>query len=351
MKPKLLYILPEYNARTDSHLFHLFELLEELGKSMDIFLLVEKGNTNPPIKNIKTIYVQKHTAFPANIIERAFIIAKARISGYKKAYIHYSYWGAILSSLIFRPSRGSVYYWHCEVYDAFHSGRLLKKALDEWPMMLALKIVNYLITGTPRVARFYQQQFALPRSKIKILPNWVNLKRFRHTPKKNSKAVLFLHRLAPRKGADLLPKIIMETLALDSKINFSIVGGGPLLNNLKSLKEAKVVGPVPNSEVKGYLERANLFIMPSRQEGFPRVLLEAMATGTPFVATNVGGTSDILTSFQIQNSLASLEDFPTKIVRLVNDKQLSKKLIQDGLKHVQKYDLSKVSKQFINLLS
>lgn len=351
MKSKLLYILPEYNARTDSHLFHIFELLEELGKSLDIYLLVEKATTKPIIKNLKTIYVQKHTIFPVNILERAFLIGQARLSGYNKAYIHYSYWGAILSSLIFRFSRGIVYYWHCEVYDSFHSGGIIKKIIDEWPMMLTLKVVNYLITGTPKVAGFYEQEFNLPKYKIKILPNWVNLKRFRHKTKKNSKTVFFLHRLAPRKGADLLPKIIMETLALDSKINFTVVGGGPLLANLKSLKMAKVIGPVPNSEVEGYLQRADLFIMPSRQEGFPRVLLEAMATGTPFVATNVGGTSDILTLFQKQNSLASLEDFPKKIEQLANDRQLSKKLVQDGLKHVQKYDLSKVNKQFINLLS
>ena len=154
MKPKLLYVLPEYDERTATHQKHIFEMLEVLGEKLDIFLLVEKSTELPNIKNLKTVHVSK------NILDRFMTILWARFLGYKKAYVHYSYWGAIMASLVMET-----YYWHCEVYDKFFSDfkfnleSIKKKLLDEYLMALTLKVVDYLVTGTPTVGKFYERQF------------------------------------------------------------------------------------------------------------------------------------------------------------------------------------------------
>jgi len=374
IKPKLLYILPEYNIETPTHFLHIFEMLEELAEFLDIFLLVEKGDY-PRIRNLKGAYVQKLSAPPLNLVERFCVILVARLKGFPQAYVHYSYWGAILASLVFRLTAGKVFYWHCEVYDQFFSkldwkwSTLKKKFLDEWLMVLTLKLVNFLVTGAPTVANFYQNQFNLPSSKIKIIPNCINLSRFQVDESRNSvrkrlglpqdkTIIFFAHRLAPRKGADLLPDIVRSVSQKSKNTFFLIVGDGPLSTNLKlkikNLKLSSYVrfeGMIPNTKTLYYYAASDLFIMPSRQEGFPRVLLEAMATGTPFIATDVGGTRDILTSTQRKWLIekGDIKAFSDAVLKLLEDKKSMALLSIEGQRQVMKFDRNIVVKQFVKL--
>jgi len=91
-------------------------------------------------------------------------------------------------------------------------------------------------------------------------------------------------------------------------------------------------------------------IFPSLYESFGIVLLEAMATGTPII------TSDILDiRSTIKNNYTGLlvEPTPEKIaeaiVKLIKDPQLRKKLTENGLKEVKKYSWDKIVNQYINL--
>lgn len=336
-RPKLLYILPEYDPNLPTHYVHIFEFLEELAKDVDIFLLIEKCDGWPDIAGIKQIKVAQ------NLLERLMTILHARLLGYNQAYVHYSYTGAILASLIFRPTLGKVFYWHCEVYNNF-SG--------QWLLRLAIKMTSYLVTGTKTVGEFYARQFSLNEDKIKIVPNWINLSRFENRKsrvKKDRKTVLFAHKLVPRKGADLLPEIITRVSKKVPDVEFVILGPG----DKKSLKlgdKAKLVGAVPNKQIAQYFARADVFIMPSRQEGFPRVLLEAMACGVPFVATDVGGTRDILSEEQKKYlvPVGNLDLFCQKLIELLRDKNEQNQLSHVGKIRALSYDLKVVVPIFIN---
>ncbi len=349
MKPKLLDILPEYDEQTPMHHYHLFEMLEELGKKMDIFLIVEKSKGYPKINNMQKI------STPKNIVERFLLIVWARIHGYNKAYVHYSYWGAIFASLFMKT-----YYWHCEVYDQFSMPFELskkyfhKKIFDEWPMRLAMKTVSYLVTGTKTVGEYYRKEFNLPEGKIKIVPNWINIDRFRRKliPSKDKKVVLFAHKLVKRKGADLLPEIASRVSKEIPNVLFLIAGpSGDITVNFKN--HVKQLGAVPNKDIPDLMAKSDLFIMPSRQEGFPRVLIEAMAVGLPFVAMDVGGTRDIVNKEQEKFLVkpGDIDTFSNKIIYLLKNPRELKKLSISGLKEAKKYDLKKVSELFFNLLT
>ena len=79
-----------------------------------------------------------------------------------------------------------------------------------------------------------------------------------------------------------------------------MIGNGPLMPGLKRLAEQRGVlanclflGSLPHSDIAKWFQAANLTILTSHSEGIPNVLLESVACGTPFVATDVGGVREI----------------------------------------------------------
>jgi glycosyltransferase involved in cell wall biosynthesis len=110
--------------------------------------------------------------------------------------------------------------------------------------------------------------------------------------------ILFVGNLLPVKGPDLL----VDALARIAGERFRCVciGQGPMAGKLTSQIAARglssrisLIGPRPQSELVRWYRAADLFVLPSRSEGVPNVLLEAAACGTPYVATSVGGIPEI----------------------------------------------------------
>lgn len=107
-------------------------------------------------------------------------------------------------------------------------------------------------------------------------------------------------KLEVQKGFDILINAFNRILEKCSNIHLTIIGDGPLksrlMDQIRSLNMADVVkvtgflrNPYP------YFHHADLFVSSSRWEGLPNVILEALACGTPVIATNCpGGTSEII---------------------------------------------------------
>ncbi|WP_460845369.1 glycosyltransferase family 4 protein [Phytohabitans suffuscus] len=79
------------------------------------------------------------------------------------------------------------------------------------------------------------------------------------------------------------------------------VGGGRHLPRIEALvrrlgvaDRVRLTGAVPAGSVRGYLDAADVFVLPSRTEGLPRALIEAMARGLPSIGTRVGGVPELL---------------------------------------------------------
>lgn len=120
----------------------------------------------------------------------------------------------------------------------------------------------------------------------------------------DSHILIFVGRLVPRKGIDILIKAWPEVIKRLPEAFLVICGSGQyqvdsietelisLVSGSTFEQSVKFLGNVAN--VDEYLKTANLFIFPSRGEGLPNALLEAMATGLPIVASNVGGVKDLI---------------------------------------------------------
>ena len=349
-RKKLIFVLPEYDKNTSTHFTHTLDLIDEAGKHLDIMLFIEYAKGCPKLENVKKVYCQKFTFPLLSFLERFLFFMALRLDGYKNFYVHYSYWSAILAKLAF----ARIFYWHCEAYANYGADRkksdLKWKFFDDIPMRICFKICKFLVTGTESVADFYVKVFKIPRKKIKVMPNSINLDELKPASKKVPGQIVFVHWLAPRKGADLLPNIVRDCLKERGDLKFLIVGEGPLEEELKEefkdISQVEMLGVLPNKRVRELIAESELMIMPSRQEGFPRVIIEAMALGTAFVSTDVGGVKDIASEGAQLIEPEDTYEFAKATLKIISDSTLRENLVKSGLHKVKDFSHDKVAKLF-----
>lgn len=379
-KTKLVYVLPTYDADSQEHMYHIYGFLESLAQHLEVLLIIERTRGRPSFRHLR-VYQRRIHLPVLRALEVLVVMLWARLRGYRRFYSHYSISAAILSAVVTRTLGGVSYYWSCVHTLDFVPPRLRNwadvklKLRNQYLLGLALHMVHHLVTGTPTMARYYSQGYSLPLSSVRIVPNWVDLRRFAALPDKatlrqqlgwpqDKQVVLFLHRLAERKGAQYIVPIAQEVLERypgeTSQLWFVVAGSGPYAEKLEQQMRSagltgqfRLVGGVPNREAIQYFAAADVYMVPSTEEGFPRTLLEAMAAGCPFTATDIGGVRDILTPDQVSFVVAvgDVEAMAAAIVQLLIDDVLRARLVRAGYLNVQNYSQEKVVQLFISLVS
>ncbi|WP_265112393.1 glycosyltransferase family 4 protein [Halosolutus halophilus] len=132
---------------------------------------------------------------------------------------------------------------------------------------------------------------------IEVIPNGVAVDEFNPVYHDRDRLqVLCVSRLIERKGIRFLVEAVAE---LD--VELTVVGEGGREAVLKSRArqlgiEDKVtfIGYVPHDEIHSYYEHADVFVLPSFNEGMSNTVLEAMAAGLPIVTTDTGGTAELI---------------------------------------------------------
>ena len=139
-----------------------------------------------------------------------------------------------------------------------------------------------------------------PRFEIPIIPNGVDLQEYATKVRAWSPPrLLSVGRLVHQKGLDLAVRALAELKDLEWE--WCIAGDGPQINILRSL--ASELGIQDRITFPGWLSHAelvecykgsNLFLFPSRHEGMPNVVLEAMASGLPIIASRIAGNEELV---------------------------------------------------------
>lgn len=150
-------------------------------------------------------------------------------------------------------------------------------------------------------------QLGVASDKVTPLRNGVDLERFQPVDRAAARAevglvpgrftLLSVGLLDPRKAHDL----IIRALPQLPEVDLLIAGIGPEKKNLEALARelqvqdrVKLLGAVPQTELKTYYNAADALVLASSREGWANVLLESMACGTPVVASNVWGTPEVV---------------------------------------------------------
>jgi len=112
----------------------------------------------------------------------------------------------------------------------------------------------------------------------------------------NAVIALYIGAFRKVKGTDILAEIARITFGLDRRVLFLVVGpGDPSQFGLDKLSNVICAGRLSPREALAVYPCCDIFLLPSRSEGRPNALLEAMASGLPSVATRLPGVLEILT--------------------------------------------------------
>ncbi|MBI4114576.1 MAG: glycosyltransferase family 4 protein [Candidatus Niyogibacteria bacterium] len=363
-KQKLCYVLPEYDINTDTHFAHVYDFIEKLSEEFSLFIVIERSASAKPFEGVGRVYIQHFRIKPLRMIENFLILLIARVMGYGNMYVHYSYISAWNAALVARIFAGRSFYWNCGMPWLFGEDAFLNTIV---------RSVHVLVTGTPRMAKLYAETYGISPDKIRVMPNWIDNEHFpqAYTDEEKSKIrsalgisaekkiALFVHRLSERKGAHFLPDIAVSLSEKNTLL--IIIGSGPLQEWLEGAiqeydlsSSVRILGSVAHADLSQYYAIADVFLMPSLEEGFPHVLLETMAYGVPFVATNIGGVPDI-TPTVLAQFIVEPEDiigFSTKTKNILALDPAQKQEIRQALTlWVRRYDISVALERFKKILT
>ncbi len=188
------------------------------------------------------------------------------------------------------------------------------------------------------------------KNKMEIVPNFVDIEKFnpgldgsriRKVYNLNEKKIiLFIGRLVPYKGVEYLITAFSDVKKELENSALLIVGNGPLKEKLENL--AADIGDVyfinaEDRDIPFYYACCDLFVLPSitRQEAFGIVLLEAMASGKPVIATNISGMPYIINNSGIVVKPKNIDGLKDAILKILSNPQIAAELGENGRKRVE----------------
>ena len=150
------------------------------------------------------------------------------------------------------------------------------------------------------------QSAGIDPSRIRVIPNGIDHEfwsaaRAEVDLAARASILLSVGRLHPVKGHDILLRALAVVRRQVADVRLVLMGGGGGRGDLERLADelqvgdiVEFTGPAAECDIRERMRQARLFVLPSRSEGLPLTLLEAMAAGLPVVASAVGGVPEVL---------------------------------------------------------
>jgi glycosyltransferase involved in cell wall biosynthesis len=232
----------------------------------------------------------------------------------------------------------------------------------------SLELADAIIALTPHEKKILHSYYHIPQEKIVVIPNGINLQHFSRKSIKTAfkkkfnlkeNVVLFVGAIRKEKGLlDLLhatPSIIKEF----PQTSFVLIGKDWGFKKYLQQEGKRLgiedhihfLGVVSTSLLREALSTCDLLVNPSAYESFGMSLLEAMASGKPTVATNVGGIPYI-----VRNGITGLivkygdpDDLADAIKKLLGNRKLLNKMGVNGMHIAQRYDWEEIVSQIEQL--
>ncbi len=198
----------------------------------------------------------------------------------------------------------------------------------------------------------------IPREKCLVIPNGADSEVFYPAPQKKSKTPLALYvgRIDPEKEIGVLLEAA-EKILKEKKIKFIFAGPGKLLDSFREqVKEEGLedpiffIGPARGKKLTDLYQRAWFFWTASQVESQGIVILEALASGLPVIASRAGGIPEMVVDgengFLVEKQKP--DDYAKKALTIINDSKLREKLSKNAISSVRKFDQKKMFGKYVS---
>lgn len=385
----------ETNAEVGGMGIYVLELSRELAKKgfkIDIFTRSSEQNTPKIVKvsqNLRVIHLsdsktnihkKKLREYIPEFLKSFYEFVNEEELKYDLISAHY-----YLSGLVGLEIKRK---YNIPLFVTFHTLSLMKNLVAKdaeekedierikAEVMLAKK-ADKIIATSDTDKEYIHTLYNCSSEKIEVLIPGIDLNLFRPfdklRAKKNIKAdedhkiILFVGRIVPLKGLDVLFYAIKILLEKNPKVNFClwIVGENKIKfsKELKRLEELKKLLGIhtyvrflpmkKQNELPAYYNASELVIMPSNYESFGIIALEAMACGVPVITTDVTGIADLFD--KKHESLITSASNPIMLSRKINNlltnKEEYQKVSREVYEKVQDLGWERVAEKFIDILN
>lgn len=308
----------------------------------------------------------------------------ARSKNLKYDLIHSHYWMSGVAALELSEA------WNAPVVHMFHTLGLMKQRVARGPgeaegdyrlngERQVLRRADRIIAATPAELAQLQWLYGADVKKIVIIPPGVDVSRFYPIPNDEAKEVigvppceqmlLFVGRIEPLKGIDILIRAISLLHARNICVCLAVIGGDPdsgpqgttaEMARLKEMREqaglenlVTFLGKRGQDTLPYYYSAAEVVVVPSHYESFGMVALEAMACGTPVVASEVGGLAflvqDGITGFTVP--VDEPEALADRLAQIILTPGLRDRLGEQALQVARQYAWENIATRMLALYS
>lgn len=194
-----------------------------------------------------------------------------------------------------------------------------------------------------------------PRQKFDIIYNGIDNDDFKPCLNKDQSRgdqfkIISVGRLIQRKGYQFL----IEAMRGIQGIELTIIGDGVLLKELMDLADnyglnVIFLGELSHDQIADHLKQADVFVMPSLNEGMSNAILEAMACGLPIITTDVGGSKELINSNGLVVKKESAAELRSAIDLLKNDSTLRSKMGKESTLQAEKFSWKNVALSYLNI--
>ena len=238
----------------------------------------------------------------------------------------------------------------------------LRLLLASWFERLHVRRADRVVTTSHYAAGRIVQEYGIGRGPIRVVPEPIDLPRWRAAlaavrPSPGpDPVILCVAHLYPRKQVGSLVRALR---LMNRKARLRVVGTGPELPALRRLTDdlgltgrVDLLGHVPFGRLVEEYRGADIFSLPSVQEGFGIVFLEAMAAGLPIVACQAAAIPEVVPDWEC-GLLVPPRDVPAlafALDSLLGDESVRRRLGTAGRRRAENYDAPIVAQQFLTAI-
>lgn len=352
----LHYINDLSSGGAEKLLTDILPLMKKQGHDISLVICNSKKNVKRYENDLKSNGIQiidLNTSLynPIQIMSLVRLIHKEKYDIVHAHLFPSQYWLAIVSLFIKRKTK------FIKTEHSVYNERKNYKLLKYLEIFIYNRYSN-IIAITDQV-KDNLQQWLLNTVKIDVILNGVNIQQIKK--EQNKKLNLFF-----KEHTNLLMvgrfdgwqkdqnSLIKSLLLLPVQTHLYLAGEGPYINESKKLVEKlKLTNRVHflgmRQDVSSLMKNVDLNILSTNHEGLSGVTLESLASGVPFIGSNVVGVNNVVPNNKFLFPNDNYKMLASKIKEVLSNKILREQMVQEALEHVQKYDISIMVDKYLDL--